>query len=153
MFRRIWVLTVLTVLLLTSCNNGGCYDTMDVKVYCSFYSQTLKKAVQIDSVTVWGVGSDSLIYSNETVSELALELNPKVQETKYVVQAIASGYLFKDTLTLKYTNQPWFQSMECGCMVFSTLESIVPTGTIFQSATILNPKIINQKTKHVVLNI
>ena len=153
MFRRIWALPALATLLLTSCNSGGCYDTMDVKVYCSFYSQTLKEAVQIDSVTVWGLGSDSLIYDNETVSELALELNPKVQKTEYVVQAINSGYLYKDTLTLKYVNQPWFQSMECGCMVFSTLESFETTGEIFQSATILNPKIINQKTEHVVLHL
>ena len=94
-----------------------------------------------------------MIYDNETLSELALELNPKVQETKYVVQAIAGGDLYADTLTLKYTNQPWFQSMECGCMVFSTLETFWTTGIIFKSATILNPKVINQKTEHVVLNL
>lgn len=153
MFRSSVILPALALLLLSSCNSGGCYESTTVKMYGSFYSLDSKKALELDSITVWGVGSDSLIYDNATLSELALDLNPKAQETKYVIQAKAGGYLFTDTLSLKYTNQPWFQSMECGCMVFSTLESCETTGTIFQSVTILDPKIINQKKKHVILNI
>lgn len=126
---------------------------MDVKVYCSLYSLSLKKAVSIDSVTVWGVGSDSLIYDKETVSQLALELNPKKTETQYVIQVKDSKYTFTDTISLYHTNQPWFQSMECGCMVFSTLDSIKTKGVIFQSAKILDSKIINVETEHVILNI
>jgi hypothetical protein len=151
MFKRIFGLSVLVVMVvLTSCNSGGCYDTMDVKVYCSFYSLDSLAAVSFDSVTVWGVGSDSMIYKKETLSELALELNPKAQETQYVFQA-KSG--LKDTISFYHTNQPWFQSMDCGCMVFSTLDSCKTTGSIFNKATILDSKIINKKTEHVILNL
>ena len=117
------------------------------------YSLSLKEAVSIDSVTVWGVGSDSVIYNNETIEKLALELNPKASETQYVVQAVGSGHTYTDTISLYHTNQPWFQSMECGCMVFSTLDSIKTKGVIFQSAKILDSKIINVETEHVTLNI
>ncbi|MDD4921203.1 MAG: DUF6452 family protein [Bacteroidales bacterium] len=153
MFKRIFGLSVMAALFLGSCNSKGCYETTEVKVYCSFYSLDSLRDVEIDSVTVWGVGSDSIICNNETVGELALELNPSAQETQYVVQAKAGGYTFTDTISLRHTNQPWFQNVECGCMVFSKLDTCLTTGSIFQSATILNPEIINKKTKHVVLNL
>lgn len=153
MFKRIFILPALAVLFLTSCNSKGCYEKMDVKVYCSLYSLTLNKAVGIDSVSVWGAGSDSLVCDNDTVSELALELNPNLQKTQYVIQATQNGHIFTDTLSFYHKNKPWFESMECGCMVFSTLDSCKTTGTIFQSAVILDPDIINIKTKHVTLNI
>jgi hypothetical protein len=153
MFKKISILLVPFSIMLLSCNSTGCYDQTDVKVNCSFYSLDTKKAVSLDSVTVWGVGSDSIIYDNSTLSEIALELNPKSNETKYVFQAVAEGYTFRDTLTFKHTNKPWFQSMDCGCMVFSTLDTCLTTGSIFQSVTIVNHEVINYDTEHVVLNI
>jgi len=154
MFKQILALSALALLLLTSCSSNGCYETTDVKVYCNFYSLDSAFAVKFDSVSVWGVGSDSLIYKDKTVNEIGLELNPKAQETQYVIQIKAKGsnIYFKDTISLYHTNQPWFQSMDCGCMVFSTLNSCKTTGSIFQSATILDSTIINKKTEHVVLN-
>lgn len=137
--------------MLSSCNSNGCYEVTEVKVYCDFYRLSDNKAVTIDSVSVWGVGSDSLFYNKKKLSELALDLNPNAQETQYVVQVIQNGHQFVDTLSIAHTNQPWFQSMECGCLVFSTLDTCLTTKSIFQSATILNPKIINKKSKHVIL--
>jgi len=145
-------LPVLALFLLTSCNSGGCYESTSVKVYCTLHSLLQNKDVKMDSISVWGAGSDSLVYNNESLSELELDLNPNAQETKYVVQIKTDGNLYKDTLSLKHTNQPWFQSMECGCMVFSTLDTCLTTGTIFQSANIVNHQVNNQQTENVVLN-
>jgi len=154
MFKYCLTLSALALLLLASCSSNGCYETTDVKVYCNFYSLDSAFAVKFDSVSVWGVGSDSLLYKDLSVNEIGLELNPKAQETRYVIQIKAKGseFYFRDTISLYHTNQPWFQSMECGCMVFSTLDSCKTTGSIFQSATILDSSIINKKTEHVVLN-
>lgn len=107
----------------------------------------------MDSVTVRGIGSDSIIYKNKTLSELALDLRPNAQQTQYEIVVKTKDHTFTDTLNFLHTNQPWFESMECGCMVFSTLDTCTTTGSIFRSATILDPKIINQKKKHVVLNL
>jgi len=154
MYNRYLLVLLPALLLLASCNSTGCYEETEVKVRCSFYYLSESEAVSLDSISVWGVGSDSLVYDKETVSELALELNPSASETRYVVQAVASsGYTFIDTLTFLHTNRSWFESMDCDCMVFSTLDTCLTTGTIFQSATISNTDVTNYETTHVVLNI
>jgi len=151
MSKIIFASITFAIILFSSCNSKGCYDNMEVQVHCNFYRSSDKVAISVDSVSVWGVGSDSLICSNETLSQLALDLDPKKEETQYVIQAKQNGYTFNDTLSLFHKNQPWFQSMECGCMVFSTLDSCKTKGSIIQSTAIVNPKINNNQTENVNL--
>lgn len=144
--------------ILTSCGNEGCYETRDVKVYCHFSALNdlnQASAVEFDSMTIVGVGSDSILYKDEKLSELALELNPKANLTQFVVyiKAKGSNYYFKDTLSLYHTNDPWFQSMDCGCMIFSKLDSCKTTGSIFKSVTIKDSTIVNKKSEHVILHL
>lgn len=150
MSKKAFLFLSFVIILFSSCNSKGCYDNMEVKVYCNFYRLSDKVAVSVDSASVWGIGSDSLVYNNENLSQLALELNPKKEETQYVIQAVQNGHTYIDTLSLYHTNQPWFQSMECGCMVFSTLDSCKTTGSILQSTVIVNPKINNNQTENVI---
>jgi hypothetical protein len=151
MSKKILLPLFIAGILFSSCSSTGCYDNMNVLVYCNFYQFSDKAAVSVDSITVWGVGSDSLIYDNETLNQLALELNPKSEETQYVIQAVQNGYTSIDTLSLYYTNQPWFQSMDCGCRVNSTLDSCKTEGSIVQSTVIVNPKVNINQTKNVIL--
>lgn len=140
------------VLLLSSCSSNGCYENMSVKLYANFYtvnSKGVEVAVQVDSMTVQGVGSDSILYKNKTISSLALDLNPTATETQFLVKAVQNGYVFVDTLTLMHHNKPWFQSMECGCRVFSTLDACRVSGIIFKSATIADSAVTNKKVEHV----
>jgi len=126
---------------------------MEVKVRSGFLRLSDKKTVSIDSISVWGVGSDSLIYKNEPLSQMALELNPNTQVTNYLFQVKSGGYLFTDTIKFYHTNKPWFESMECGCMVFSTLDSCKTTGSIFKSVTIVNSEIQNSEKQNVLFNL
>ncbi|NLE31699.1 MAG: hypothetical protein GX619_01555 [Bacteroidales bacterium] len=144
---------LMTTAILTSCQSNGCYEETDVKVRCSFYWDDEAAAVSIDSLSVWGVGSDSLLYDNSTVSLLELELNPNATSTRFVVQVVANDYPFLDTLTFLHTNNPWFESMDCDCMVFSTLDTCLTTGRIFQSASLPQRSVTNAKTTHVVLHL
>lgn len=141
-----------TILLLSGCSSNGCYEDMSVKLYANFYTINLSGkaiAVQMDSITVKGVGSDSLLYKNKTLSGFVLDLNTNATQTQYLVTTQQNGYLFVDTLTLEHQNAPWFQSMECGCRVFSTLKSCRVNRVIFQSAVITDSSVINLKTEHV----
>jgi len=151
MSKKILLSLFIAGILFSSCNSTGCYENMDVLVYCNFYQLSDKAAVSVDSITVWGVGSDSLIYDNQTLSQIALELNPKSEKTQYVIQTVQKGYTFIDTLSLYHTNQPWFQSMNCGCRVNSTLDSCKTEGSIIQSTVIVNPKVNINQTKNVIL--
>jgi hypothetical protein len=144
----------LVVLLLSACNSKGCYEDMSVRLYANFYtinSDDEEVAVSVDSLSAWGVGTDSLLYSNTNESGLELILNPNTQQTQYVVTVVQDGYIFVDTLTFDHTNEPWFQSMECGCRVFSTLTGCRTKGIIFQSAVIADSSVNNLESEHVKL--
>ena len=143
-----------TVFLLSSCGSTGCYEDMSVKLHANFYTVNTKGvevAVQVDSMTVKGVGSDSILYKNKTLSGFVLDLNPNASETQFLVTTVQNGHLFVDTLTLVHQNKPWFQSMECGCRVFSTLSACRVAGVIFQSAVIKDSSVINLTAEHVRL--
>lgn len=127
---------------------------MSVKLYVHFYTintQGKTIAVQVDSMTVKGIGSDSILYLNKTLSGFELDLNPNTTQTQFLVRTQQNGFLFSDTLTLGHHNDPWFQSMECGCRVFSTLNSCSVSGVIFKSAVIADSAVINLKSEHVKL--
>jgi len=151
---KLAVLLFTTALLLSSCSSNGCYEDMSVKLYANFYSINSKNvavAVQVDSMYVKGIGSDSILYANKTLGGFELDLNPNASQTQFLVVTQQNGYLFQDTLTLTHQNAPWFQSMECGCRVFSTLNGCRVGGVIFQSAVITDSAVINLKSEHVQL--
>ncbi len=140
-------------LLLTACQSKGCYDATDVKVACTFFRMDESTAISLSGVSVWGLGMDSLLYDNKTVSKIELELNPNASITRYVVRLVSDNQVFYDTLTFYYSSGTWFQSMDCDCMTFSTLDSCATTGMLFHSATLKQPLVNTTKTTHVVLNL
>ena len=153
MSEKIYCLLLPFLLLLVSCNNTACYDKTKVTVNCGLYSQETNKLVSVAKVTVKGIGSDSIIYNNISLNEFSLELNPNTNETKFVVMVTAESVYYLDTLTFIHTNRPWFQSMECGCMTFSTLDTCLTTGRIFKSVEITEHEVTNLAIEHVKLKI
>lgn len=141
------------LLLLSACDSKGCYDSTEVKVVCTFYQTDLSKPVSLSGLSVWGLGKDSLLYTNSAVDKIELELNPTASITRYVFKMAGTNGTFYDTLTFYYSSGTWFQSMDCDCMTFSTLDSCTTTGTLFPSATLKQAKVTNTKTSHVVLNL
>lgn len=153
MFKRLIPALIIAICILTSCSSSGCYESMSVKVNCRFIDTSNDKEVGINNVTVQAIGSDSLIYNNESVKLLELELNPQAEETGFIFKVVQNNVTFVDTITFGHTNTPWFQSAECGCLTKSYLNSVKTTGSIFKSATILEPEITNLEIKNVDLNI
>lgn len=124
-----------------------------MKVVCTFYQTDLSRAVTLSGVSVWGLGKDSLLYDNKTVSKIELELDPNASTTRYVFKMVTNNGTFYDTLTFYYNSKTWFQSMDCDCMTFSTLDSCATAGSLFPSITLNQSKVTNTKTTHVVLNL
>jgi hypothetical protein len=143
---------IVLLVLLSACGSSGCYENTDVKVYCQFYSDSLQSTVSLNKVSVWGVGSDSLIYNSATSTELALELNPDSTTTRFVVSAQTDTSDITDTLTFIYHNKAWFVSMDCNCLTFSTIDTCFNTGSLFTSINILVRTVDNTEKTHVVLH-
>lgn len=149
---RFLLLTGLLALFI-SCSTTGCYEDTNVKVVCTFYQTERSTDVTLTGVSVWGLGKDSLLYNNMAVNKVELELNPNASVTRYVFRMTNNYGTFYDTLTFYYTSATWFQSMDCDCMTFNTLDSCTTAGTLFPTLSIVQPKVTNTKTTHVVLKL
>lgn len=122
---------------------------MNVRLTASFYSKQSSSSLTLDSVSVRGIGRDSLLYENETLSELELFLNPTSDTTRFLISIQQDGALYTDTLTFHHTNTVWFQSLECGYMVFNHLQSCSHEGSIFDSVVIEDSTVNNNDSEHV----
>ena len=72
------------------------------------------------------------------------------QESVFIIEIEQSSIVFRDSLSLSHTNNEWFISMECGCIVLHTLLDARPGGASFiDSVCIVNPEIKNAVTEHV----
>jgi len=143
-------LLLLSLFLQACVSNTNCYESKEVMAYCGFYSAETGKAGSIEKVSVRGLGSDSLIYDNKTLSKLALPLRSDALESVFIIEIEQSSTVFRDSLRLSHTNNDWFISMECGCIVLHTLFDARPGGAGFiDSVRIVNPEIKNAVTEHV----
>jgi len=151
---RIKPLTWLLFLtILTACGSSGCYEQTEVKLRGNLYLLSEGKNITLDSISVWGIGNDSLIYQNARLSQLALPLNPSSGESQFVFQVVNNGHAYKDTLLFIYSKRPWFESMDCDCMMFSHLDTCLTTGHLISSVSILEHEIINNDAVHVLFNL
>lgn len=93
---------------------------------------------RFDSVTVQGVGNDSILYNNaKSVAKLYLPFRPDTTVTAYSII-----YHDKpDTLYIKHDNTVQFISLACGEVVFHTIESVWAAGTWIDSVVVLDPTV------------
>lgn len=103
-----------------------------------------------DSISVWGVGNDSVLYANaKEVSELRLPLRADTMETAYVL--LWHGQ--QDTLLITHDNTRRFISQACGCMVYHTLEKVVHRGGVVDSVEVLNSLIESAREDNIRLSV
>lgn len=105
----------------TSCNNSECFDNQSTLPLAGFYSMQSKKAISVDSLTVYGIGvqGDSFLLNNEQASTLYMPLPLSGNSTSYVFHYNAKALDFvelNDTLTINYDCYPQFVSNECGAI-------------------------------------
>jgi hypothetical protein len=75
-----------------------------------------------DSISIQGVGSDSLIVDNELVRNIiGLPLKNFSDSTAFVFHLQNQ---IADTVNFIYENEQSFLSFECGCLVFHTLKDV-----------------------------
>ncbi len=88
-----------------------------------------------DSVSVWGIGNDSLRYDNSyAVETLALPLRIDTTVSAFVI--LWHGAY--DTLYICHDNTRHFISSACGCAVYHTIDTTWVAGTFVDSLYIVN---------------
>ena len=91
-----------------------------------------------DSVTVQGVGNDSILYDNaKSVTTLYLPFRPDTTVTAYSI----IYHDKRDTLYIQHDNTVQFISLACGEVVFHTIEKVWAAGTWIDSVYVLDPTV------------
>jgi hypothetical protein len=143
-------LTVLLFpLLLVSClNDETCEDTASINVRIGFYRVQDNNAVRynIDSLTVFGLGMDSIIYNNtRSVGAVELPMDPSRDSCAFV-------FVFpeiNDTVWLYYRRKPTLTSIECGFVNYFELEEIKHSGLLIQETEIIQSSITSSFEEHI----
>lgn len=141
--NKIYLLSVLCPLLLTGCSSGGdCRQTSSVSLGVEFY-RAYFDAVQeqyvseslTDTMTVFGLGSDSLLYNENPSSGIRLPLKKLSGQTAFIFERKSQQ---PDTVNFIHENENSFISLECGSMIMHRITGIEHTFYGIDSVSIIN---------------
>lgn len=133
------------------CNSEGCTDNHSALPLMGFYSAVTDEAITLDSIAVGGGGApaDSLLVSpGEAVQQVYLPFRYATDRTSFFIhydypgQGIASPAL-NDTVTFRYTAEPFFASEECGAMFRYRVSSVEYTRHILEYIEITDSVVTN----------
>jgi hypothetical protein len=142
-----FILLSFAVIIGYSCSNDEtCRKNKYVSLQVSLYKASLNPTTNTfvttvwsaDSITVQGVGVDSVLYKNsKKISQVNLLLNKIVRKTKYQLNINK----VKDTLTIYHTNITEFLSLECGCLKVYSIDSATVTKHSIDSIKVINHQV------------
>jgi len=108
-----------TVLFLLSCKAGSCFEETESYLKASFYINT--KLTSPDSLTLYGLNNDSLIYyKTASVQPALIPLNASTESSIFAIQI--NGVT--DTIEFRYSSYPHLISKECGYTFYHQLDTL-----------------------------
>lgn len=109
------------------CTPEACFEETDALLNATFYDNLTKERKAPDSLTVYGSGMDTKLYSRErNVQPARLPLNASDESCTFIIRI--NG--INDTIKFNYTSYPHLVSKECGYTFFYKLGSIVYTTNV-----------------------
>ena len=134
------------IIILFSCVQGSCFDETESYLKASLYNNSFGKILAPDSITLYGLNRDSIIYNKVADVTLALiPLNDTAQSSTFVIKI--NG--ITDTIEFRYSSYPHLISKECGYTYYHHLDSDpiftkhIITDILIENSTITNLKIEN----------
>lgn len=140
----IWLLPLLLLAFTacepdTACTKRDTTSSMVVTIHADSIDDIGKQYTYTswDSLRVQGVGSDTILYSTQALSQLPLELRPDTNVSAFLI----TYHQQTDTLCIFHTPQQHFISLACGCTIYHTIDSVYSTDTRVDSILIINASI------------
>ncbi len=144
------------MLLLIACSNDEeCRQQLYVVVgvdmkqtlFDAYEEDYITKEFISDSITIFGLGRDSLLYNKAQIKTFDLPLKKTKEETQFVLYT--NGIY--DTLSFKHTNDTNYISMACGCLIQSTITEVTVTSNKLDSVVLKEPLVINSRVANIEL--
>ncbi len=114
----------LIILLAVSCTTGSCFEETNSYVKASFYLYSGKKMTAPDSLTLYGISSDSVRYKKASrVQPALIPLNASEDNCSFVMRINGVN----DTIYFGYSTFVHLISKECGYTYYHNLDSVNAT--------------------------
>jgi hypothetical protein len=111
------------ILFMASCTQGSCFEETESYLKASFYNYETRKITVPDSLTLFGLNNDSIIYNkSEKVQPALIPLNASMDSCFFVI--IINGVT--DTIQFRYNSSPHLISKECGYTFYHHLDTVIP---------------------------
>ena len=112
------------IVFLLSCTPGSCFEETESYVKASFYTrEVVEKRTAPDSLTLYGLNNDSLIYNKKaSVQPALIPLNSSADSSIFVIKINGVS----DTIKFIYSSSPHLISKECGYTFYHHLDTILP---------------------------
>lgn len=165
MQRWILALTIAIVLVASGCEpDEECRTENNIRMKAMLYTQSFDETKQVytavehtpDSISVWGLGNDSILYDKAQTNYVYLPLNKNADSSVFVLRYWyspdeGSSIDAQDTLLVTYVNQNVYISLECGCFVYHTLQDFRFTSHALDSVEVLNQQVNTLDEEHIRL--
>jgi len=118
---NIYIILQCIILSLLSCTPESCLEETQSFLKASFYSgEETVKLTAPDSLSLYGLNRDSIIYDNKTgVQPALIPLNASTESSKFII--IINGVT--DTVEFRYSSYPHLISKECGYTFYHHLDT------------------------------
>jgi Family of unknown function (DUF6452) len=134
------------VCFLVSCTQGSCFEETESYLKASFYNYETRKLTVPDSLTLYGLNNDSIIYNKSAKVQPALiPLNASLDSCIFVV--IINGVT--DTIQFRYNSYPHLISKECGYTFYHHLDSVIPKYHAIKEIITSNKTITNLNVENI----
>jgi hypothetical protein len=131
---------------LASCTPGSCFEETESYLKASFYNNETKKLVAPDSVTLYGLNNDSIIYDKSAKVQPALiPLNASKDTCTFVI--VINGVT--DTVEFTYNSYPHLISKECGYTFYHQLDTVLTKNHAIKDVYISNKTITNLNVENI----
>lgn len=155
----IYLSLIATVLLivLSSCNTGGCTELRSAIPRAEFYSSTTAQTISIDSLQISGVGApgDSILYkSSQRLSTIYLPMPAQKESVQWRIaymQSSLAAYNLADTISMDYDRMPWFAGEECGAMYKYRIKKLDYTRNIIDSVALSDSLVENIEKTNIAI--
>lgn len=144
---------ILLLLCLVACSSGdSCMQelkySLKAEIYRMSYDTSIEQFVPEKyslPITLYGVGRDSLLYNSTSTSTLNLPLQKLDTISSFVMITTmmedSTTISIMDTIDFYHTNKEEFISLECGCIVKSTIIGIAQTTNRIDSIVVVSPEV------------
>jgi hypothetical protein len=108
------------ILFMFSCTPGSCFEETESYLKASFYDNVKKTLHAPDSLTLYGLNNDSMIYNKSAGIQPALiPLNSSTESCIFIIEI--NG--ITDTIEFHYSSYPHLISKECGYTFYHQLDT------------------------------